>query len=146
MAGSIIKVLLIGRVGADPEIKQMVNGKSVARLSLATGQSWKDKNTGEKKEKTEWHRVVVFNEGLVNVVQQYLKKGAQIYVEGQLTTRKWKDEQSGQDKYSTEIVIQGYNSSLTMLGGGGTPNLAPSNNNQEITQATDNNLDDDIPF
>ena len=90
--------------------------------------------------------MVVFNEGLVNVVQQYLKKGAQIYVEGQLTTRKWKDEQSGQDKYSTEIVIQGYNSSLTMLGGGGTANLAPSNNNQEITQATDNNLDDDIPF
>ena len=90
----------------------------------------KDKNSGEKKEKTEWHRVVVFNEGLVNVVQQYLKKGAQIYVEGQLTTRKWQDEQSGQDKYSTEIVIQGYNSSLTMLGGGGgTSNLTSSNNN-----------------
>ena len=125
-----------------------------ARMSLAEQQkallkfeSWKDKNTGEKKEKTEWHRVVVFNEGLVNVVQQYLKKGAQIYVEGQLTTRKWKDEQSGQDKYSTEIVIQGYNSSLTMLGGGGgTPNLSSSNNNQEITQVSDNNLDDDIPF
>ena len=106
-----------------------------------------DKNTGEKKEKTEWHRVVVFNEGLVNVVQQYLKKGAQIYVEGQLTTRKWKDEQSGQDKYSTEIVIQGYNSSLTMLGGGGgTTNLTSSNNNQEVSQITDSNLDDDIPF
>jgi len=120
MAGSLNKVLLIGRLGADPEIKQMVNGKSVARLSLATSQSWKDKNTGEKKEKTEWHRVVVFNEGLVNVIQQYLKKGAQIYVEGQLTTRKWKDEQSGQDKYSTEIVLQGYNSTLTMLGGGNT--------------------------
>ena len=118
MAGSLNKVLLIGRLGADPEVKQMVNGKSVARLSLATSQSWKDKNTGEKKEKTEWHRVVVFNEGLVNVVQQYLKKGAQVYVEGQLSTRKWKDEQSGQDKYSTEILIQGYNSSLTMLGGG----------------------------
>ena len=86
MAGSLNKVLLIGRLGADPEIKQMVNGKSVARLSLATSQSWKDKNTGEKKEKTEWHRIVVFNEGLVNVVQQYLKKGAQIYVEGQITT------------------------------------------------------------
>ena len=120
MAGSLNKVLLIGRLGADPEIKQMVNGKSVARLSLATSQSWKDKNTGEKKEKTEWHRIVVFNEGLVNVIQQYLKKGAQIYVEGQLTTRKWKDEQSGQDKYSTEIVLQGYNSTLTMLGGGNT--------------------------
>ena len=147
MAGSLNKVLLIGRLGADPEIKQMVNGKSVARLSLATSQSWKDKNTGEKKEKTEWHRVVVFNEGLVNVVQQYLKKGAQIYVEGQLTTRKWKDEQSGQDKYSTEIVIQGYNSSLTMLGGvGGASNLTSSNNNQEVSQITDSNLDDDIPF
>ena len=103
MAGSLNKVLLIGRLGADPEIKQMVNGKNVARLSLATSQSWKDKSTGEKKEKTEWHRIVVFNDGLVNVVQQYLKKGAQIYVEGQITTRKWKDEQSGQDKYSTEI-------------------------------------------
>jgi len=120
MAGSLNKVLLIGRLGADPEIKQMVNGKSVARLSLATSQTWKDKNSGEKKEKTEWHRVVVFNEGLVNVIQQYLKKGAQIYVEGQMTTRKWKDEQSGQDKYSTEIVLQGYNSTLTMLGGGNT--------------------------
>ena len=147
MAGSLNKVLLIGRLGADPEIKQMVNGKNVARLSIATSQSWKDRNSGEKKEKTEWHRVVVFNEGLVNVVQQYLKKGAQIYVEGQLTTRKWKDEQSGQDKYSTEIVIQGYNSSLTMLGGaGGASNLTSSNNNQEVSQITDSNLDDDIPF
>ena len=105
MAGSLNKVLLIGRLGADPEIKQMVNGKSVARLSLATSQSWKDKNTGERKEKTEWHRVVVFNEGLVNVVQQYLKKGAQVYIEGQLTTRKWRDEKAGIDKYSTEIVF-----------------------------------------
>ena len=94
--------------------------KVLQDLSLATSQSWKDKNTGEKKEKTEWHRIVVFNEGLVNVIQQYLKKGAQIYVEGQLTTRKWKDEQSGQDKYSTEIVLQGYNTTLTMLGGGNT--------------------------
>ena len=120
----------------------------VARLSLATSQSWKDKNTGEKKEKTEWHRVVVFNEGLVNVVQQYLKKGAQIYVEGQLTTRKWKDEQSGQDKYSTEILIQGYNSSLTMLGGNNSSASianAPQNKN-EMSQAPDNDLDDDIPF
>ena len=149
MAGSLNKVLLIGRLGADPEIKQMVNGKSVARLSLATSQSWKDKNTGEKKEKTEWHRIVVFNEGLVNVVQQYLKKGAQIYVEGQLSTRKWKDEQSGQDKYSTEIIIQGYNSSLTMLGsGGGVSNPASQKvtNNEEASQVSQNDLDDDIPF
>ena len=153
MAGSLNKVLLIGRLGADPEIKQMVNGKSVARLSLATSQSWKDKNTGEKKEKTEWHRVVVFNEGLVNVVQQYLKKGAQVYIEGQITTRKWKDEQSGQDKYSTEIVIQGYNSSLTMLGGGGggaisndTTAQKISKNTDEDSQSTQNDLDDEIPF
>ncbi len=152
MAGSLNKVLLIGRLGADPEIKQMVNGKSVARLSLATSQSWKDKNTGEKKEKTEWHRVVVFNDGLVNVVQQYLKKGAQVYIEGQLSTRKWKDEKSGQDKYSTEIIIQGYNSSLTMLGGGGRgiqndnfSQQAPKNA-EESSQIEQNDLDDDIPF
>ena len=149
MAGSLNKVLLIGRLGADPEIKQMVNGKSVARLSLATSQSWKDKNTGEKKEKTEWHRIVVFNEGLVNVVQQYLKKGAQIYIEGQLSTRKWKDEKSGQDKYSTEIIIQGFNSSLTMLGGGNqnaiTSKESKENFNQD-TQPQQNELDDDIPF
>ena len=121
----------------------------VARLSLATSQSWKDKNTGEKKEKTEWHRIVVFNEGLVNVVQQYLKKGAQIYVEGQLTTRKWKDEQSGQDKYSTEIVIQGYNSSLTMLGGGNSggsiSNDNTQSNNDDMSQIS-NDMDDEIPF
>ena len=153
MAGSLKKVLLIGRLGADPEIKQMVNGKSVARLSLATSQSWKDKNTGEKKEKTEWHRVVVFNEGLVNVVQQYLKKGANIYVEGQLTTRKWKDESSGQDKYSTEIVLQGYNSNLTMLDGKNKSeqnsnlvsqnksSLPKDNINQDVSD-----LDDEIPF
>ena len=149
MAGSLNKVLLIGRLGADPEIKQMVNGKSVARLSLATSQSWKDKNTGEKKEKTEWHRIVVFNEGLVNVVQQYLKKGAQVYIEGQLSTRKWKDGQSGQDKYSTEILIQGYNSSLTMLGGGSQNNIGSQDTNQSIennSPAGQNDLDDDIPF
>ena len=153
MAGSVNKVLLIGRLGADPEIKQMINGKSVARISLATSQSWKDKNTGEKKEKTEWHRIVVFNEGLVNVVQQYLKKGAQVYIEGQLSTRKWKDEKSGQDKYSTEVIIQGYNSSLTMLGGGGSASSANDSSSQQISKNLDdgsqvpqNDLDDEIPF
>ena len=152
MAGSLNKVLLIGRLGADPEIKQMVNGKSVARLSLATSQNWKDKNTGEKKEKTEWHRVVVFNEGLVNVVQQYVKKGANVYIEGQLSTRKWKDESTGQDKYSTEVVLQGYNSSLTMLdsrNSGNNSNLVTENKsnlpNDNLNQdAAD--LDDEIPF
>ena len=152
MAGSLNKVLLIGRLGADPEIKQMVNGKSVARLSLATSQSWKDKNTGEKKEKTEWHRIVVFNEGLVNVVQQYLKKGAQVYIEGQLSTRKWKDEQSGQDKYSTEIILQGYNSTLTMLGGSNpnsNPTSSTSNKNNDFdqtSQQSSGDLDDETPF
>ncbi|MBM3631089.1 MAG: single-stranded DNA-binding protein [Alphaproteobacteria bacterium] len=151
MAGSLNKVFLIGRLGADPEIKQMVNGKSVARLSLATSQSWKDKSSGEKKEKTEWHRIVVFNEGLVNVVQQYLKKGAQIYVEGQLATRKWKDEQTGQDKYSTEIVIQGYNSSLTMLGGSNSTasiqnDMMQSSSNIQDSPVVIDDMDDEIPF
>ena len=152
MAGSVNKVILIGRLGADPEIKQMVNGKSVARLSIATGQSWKDKSTGERKEKTEWHRVVIFNEGLVNVVQQYLKKGANVYLEGALTTRKWKDESSGQDKYSTEVVLQGYNSTLTMLDGknkSDSSNLVSENKsslpNDDI-QTVNNDLDDEIPF
>jgi single-strand DNA-binding protein len=152
MAGSLNKVQLIGRLGADPEIKQMVNGKNIARLSIATSQSWKDKSTGERKEKTEWHRVVIFNEGLINVIQQYLKKGANVYLEGQLATRKWRDEKSGQDKYSTEIVLQGYNSSLTMLDG-----KNKSNNSNETSQtksalpndesSQDNSdLDDEIPF
>jgi single-strand DNA-binding protein len=131
----------------------MVNGKSVARLSIATSQSWKDKSSGEKKEKTEWHRIVIFNEGLVNVVQQYVKKGANIYVEGQLSTRKWKDEASGQDKYSTEIVLQGYNSSLTMLD---SKNSADSNSNlvsenksslpKDNLNQENSDLDDEIPF
>ena len=152
MAGSLNKVLLIGRLGADPEIKQMVNGKNVARLSIATSQSWKDKSSGEKKEKTEWHRIVIFNEGLVNVVQQYLKKGANIYVEGQLTTRKWKDEASGVDKYSTEIVLQGYNSTLTMLDGKGkndNSNLVNENKSSlpnDSTSQDNTDLDDEIPF
>jgi single-strand DNA-binding protein len=152
MSGSLNKVLLIGRLGADPEIKQMVNGKSVARLSLATSQSWKDKSSGERKEKTEWHRVVIFNEGLVSIVQQYLKKGANIYIEGALTTRKWKDESSGQDKYSTEVVLQGYNSSLTMLDGkskSDNSNLVTENKSSlpnDDVQSANNDLDDEIPF
>ena len=152
MAGSLNKVLLIGRLGADPEIKQMVNGKSVARLSVATSQSWKDKSSGERKEKTEWHRVVIFNEGLVGVVQQYLKKGANVYIEGALTTRKWKDESSGQDKYSTEIVLQGYSSSLTMLDGRSkseNSNLVTENKSSlpnDDVPSSNNDLDDEIPF
>ena len=152
MAGSLNKVLLIGRLGADPEIKQMVNGKSVARLSLATSNTWKDKNTGERKEKTEWHRVVIFNEGLVNVVQQYVKKGTQVYIEGQLTTRKWKDEKSGLDRYSTEVVLQGFNSSFKILSSKSNQieNLQSSNADKSSLPDNENtsssDLDDEIPF
>ena len=150
MAGSLNKVFLIGRLGNDPDIKSTQNGKSVAILSLATSESWKDKNTGEKKEKTEWHRVVIFNEGLVNVVQKYLKKGAQVYVEGQISTTKYTDN-NGQEKFSTQIVLQGYNSTLTMLGGSNksldssidqdTSSNLPSDENASKTK-----IDDEVPF
>jgi single-strand DNA-binding protein len=150
MAGSLNKVLLIGRLGNDPEIKQMQNGKSVARLSVATSESWKDKNTGEKKEKTEWHRVVIFNEGLVSVVQKYLKKGAQVYIEGQLNTNKYTDS-NGQEKYSTQIVLQGYSSSLTMLDGKNSS--SGDNKKLEGTQLPSDDMpdisqdpDDKVPF
>ena len=152
MAGSLNKVLLIGRLGADPEIKQMVNGKNVARLSIATSNTWKDKNTGEKKEKTEWHRVVIFSEGLVNVVQQYVKKGAQVYIEGQLTTRKWKDEKAGIDRYSTEIVLQGFNSSFKILSSKSNQVENLQDNTSEKSSLPNdetppsNDLDDEIPF
>ena len=152
MAGSLNKVQLIGRLGADPEIKQMVNGKNVARLSIATSQSWKDKSTGERKEKTEWHRVVIFNEGLVNVVQQYVKKGAQVYIEGQLTTRKWRDEKSSTDRYSTEVVLQGFNSSFKILSSktGQIENIQESKNDKSSLPNEENipsnDLDDEIPF
>ncbi len=152
MAGSLNKVLLIGRLGADPEIKQMVNGKSVARMSLATSNTWKDKNTGERKEKTEWHRVVIFNEGLVNVVKQYVKKGSQVYIEGQLTTRKWREEKSGTDRYSTEVVLQGFNSTFTILSSKNSEssNLQENNDNKSSLPNDENvpssDLDDEIPF
>jgi single-strand DNA-binding protein len=113
---SINKVIIIGNVGKDPEIRRTQDGKPIANLSVATSESWKDKNTGERREKTEWHRVVVFNEGLCKVIEQYVKKGAKLYIEGALQTRKWTD-QSGVEKYSTEIVLQGFNSTLTMLDG-----------------------------
>ena len=116
MAGSVNKVILVGNLGKDPEIRRTQDGRPIANLSVATSESWRDKATGERKEKTEWHRVVIFNEGLCKVVEQYLKKGAKVYVEGALQTRKWTD-QSGGDRYSTEIVLQGFNSTLTMLGG-----------------------------
>jgi len=120
MAGSVNKVILIGNLGADPEVRHTQDGRPIVNLRMATSESWRDKASGERKERTEWHRVVIFSEPLCRVAEQYLKKGSKIYVEGQLQTRKWQD-QSGQDRYSTEVVLQGFNSALTMLdtrGGG----------------------------
>jgi len=116
MAGSVNKVILIGNLGADPEIRRTQDGRPIANLRIATSESWRDKNTGERKEKTEWHRVVIFNEGLCKIVEQYVKKGSKVYIEGALQTRKWTDK-DGHERYSTEVVLQGFNSSLTMLDG-----------------------------
>ena len=116
MAGSVNKVILIGNLGADPEIRRTQDGRPVANLRIATSETWRDKNTGERKEKTEWHRVVVFNEGLCKAIEQPAKKGAKVYIEGALQTRKWQDK-DGQDRYSTEVVLQGFNATLTMLDG-----------------------------
>src|SRR6201747_2513304 len=116
MAGSVNKVILVGNLGKDPEIRRTQDGRPIANLSIATSETWRDKGTGERKEKTEWHRVVIFNEGLCKVAEQYLKKGAKVYIEGALQTRKWTD-QAGVEKYSTEVVLQGFNSVLTMLDG-----------------------------
>jgi single-strand DNA-binding protein len=116
MAGSVNKVILVGNLGKDPEIRRTQDGRPIANLSVATSESWRDKNTGERKEKTEWHRVVIFSEGLAKIAEQYLKKGAKVYLEGQLQTRKYTDK-DGNEKYSTEVVLQGFNSALTMLDG-----------------------------
>lgn len=118
MAGSVNKVILIGNLGADPEVRNFQNGGKVCNLRIATSETWKDKNTGERREKTEWHSVAIFSEGLVRVAEQYLKKGSKVYIEGKLQTRKWQD-QSGQDRYSTEVVLQGLGGTLTMLDGRG---------------------------
>jgi len=123
MAGSVNKVILIGNLGADPEVRSFQNGGKVCNLRIATSETWKDRNTGERREKTEWHTVAIFQEGLVRIAEQYLKKGSKVYIEGQLQTRKWQD-QSGADRYSTEVVLQGFGGTLTMLdgrdGGGGS--------------------------
>lgn len=162
MAGSVNKVILIGNLGQDPEVKTFGNGGQVCNLSIATSESWKDKNTGERKDKTEWHRVVIFNENLIKVAQNYLKKGSKIYIEGSLQTRKWTD-QSGQDKYSTEVVLQRYRGELTMLdsrsegGGGYGGGQGGGNYNQDTNQGGGapsggapsggvGDLDDEIPF
>ena len=156
MAGSINKVILVGNVGQEPEIRATSDGREIANISLATSESWKDKNSGEKKEKTEWHKVVIFNEGLVNVVKNYIKKGSKLYVEGALQTRKWQDQQ-GNDRYSTEVVLKAYNGQIVMLGGKGdstTPTGDPYGSltaqakkavgTQQPAQVEE--LDDEIPF
>jgi single-strand DNA-binding protein len=163
MAGSVNKVILVGNLGKDPEIRRTQDGRPIANLSIATSETWRDKGTGERKEKTEWHRVVIFNEGLCKVAEQYLKKGAKVYIEGQLQTRKWTD-QSGAEKYSTEVVLQGFNSNLTMLDGRGggasfggddssgdfgssSPSSAPPRRAVASgARSSNNDMDDDIPF
>jgi len=163
MAGSINKVILVGNLGKDPEIRRTQDGRAIANLSVATSETWRDKATGERKEKTEWHRVVIFSEPLCKIVEQYLKKGAKVYIEGQLQTRKWTD-QSGVEKYSTEVVLQNFNSTLTMLdgrssggggnfgsdesggdfGSGGPSSAAPRR--AVAAGARNSDMDDDIPF
>jgi single-strand DNA-binding protein len=137
---SINKVILIGNLGKDPEIRNTNDGKEIASLSLATSESWKDNKTGEKKEKTEWHRIVVFSQGLVQVIKQYVKKGSKLYIEGQLQTRKWTDK-NGVDRYSTEIVLQGFNSTLQIL------NSKSDNNSQsDNVETVEHYGDDEVPF
>ncbi len=151
MAGSVNKVILVGNLGADPEVRKFQNGGSVCNLRVATSETWKDKNTGERREKTEWHTVAIFSEGLVRVGEQYLRKGSKVYIEGKLQTRKWQD-QSGNDRYSTEVVLQGFDAKLVMLDGrsggernndrnsGGMSDQGGSSGGQSY------DLDDDIPF
>jgi len=167
MAGSVNKVILVGNLGRDPEIRRTQDGRPIANLRVATSESWRDKTSGERREKTEWHSVVIFSEPLCRIVEQYLRKGSKVYIEGQLHTRKWQDQQ-GQDRYSTEVVLQGFNGSLTMLdgrssGAGAGAGGAPASL-QESGQASydssgasngsgskdgakfDKSLDDEIPF
>jgi len=162
MAGSVNKVILVGNLGKDPEVRRMQDGRPVVNMSVATSESWRDKATGERKEKTEWHRVVIFNEGLAKIAEQYLKKGSKVYLEGQLQTRKWTD-QSGNDRYSTEVVLQRFRGELVLLdsregGGGGRGAFSEdfagedfgggSQRTQSRPQpaAFDTDLDDDVPF
>lgn len=151
MAGSVNKVILVGNLGRDPEIRNTQNGGKIAQLSIATSETWRDKNTQERKEKTEWHRVVIFNERLVDVVERYLKKGAKVYIEGQLQTRKWTDQQ-GQEKYTTEVVLQGFKGELTMLDGrGGGGEMGGASGGGEMgyggsSSSSHQDLDDEIPF
>ena len=146
MAGSVNRVILVGNLGADPEIRNMQNGNPVCNLRIATSESWRDKSSGERRERTEWHRVIIFNEGLCRVAEQYLKKGAKVYIEGQIQTRKWQD-QKGEDRYSTEVVLQGFNSTLTMLDSRNDGGQQDSQ--QNYSQASGGGgapIDDSIPF
>jgi len=148
MSGSLNKVMLIGRLGQDPEVRNTQDGRSLCTFSIATSESWNDKNTGEKREKTEWHRVVVFNEGLVNIIQQYVKKGSNVFIEGQLQTRKWEDK-DGIEKYTTEVVLQGFNSTFKMLdnrNSGSVDNNFSQDSAISDSSNFDTEIDDDIPF
>lgn len=147
MAGSVNKVIIVGNLGKDPEMRRTQDGKSIANLTVATSESWRDKSSGERKEKTEWHRVVIFSEGLCKIAEQYLKKGSKVYLEGSLQTRKWTD-QSGVEKYSTEIVLQAFNSTLTMLDGKRDDDSAHHDQRQAPARSSAKNadMDDDIPF
>ena len=158
---SVNKVILLGNLGKDPEIRSMQSGKKMASFSIATSKKWKDRNTQEQKESTSWHNIVVFNEGLVDVIEKYVKKGSKIYVEGELSTRKYQDK-DGNDRYTTEVVLQGYNSNLTMLGSSNSSNynnnssdnksIESSNNENKVESNFDDssnnssNMDDEIPF
>lgn len=162
MAGSVNKVILIGNLGGDPEVRRTQDGRPIATINIATSETWRDRTSGERREKTEWHRVVIFNESLAKIAEDYLKKGAKVYVEGQLQTRKWQDNQ-GQDRYSTEVVLQGFNATLTMLDGrregsgyraGGSiavdaivfGAIAAGRSSSQPSQSLEHELADDIPF
>jgi single-strand DNA-binding protein len=145
MSGSLNKVTLIGNLGRDPEIRTTNDAKEIANFSLATSESWKDKATGEKKDKTEWHRIVCFNEGLVKVIKEYVKRGTKLYIEGQLQTRKWLDN-ANQEKYTTEVVLQGYNSNLVLLSSNSKESSKGQGSNQNSNATPDDDLDDEIPF
>ena len=153
MSGSVNKVTLVGNLGRDPEIRAMQNGDKIVQLSIATSDRWKDKSSGEQRERTEWHRVVIFNDALGKIAEQYLKKGSTVYLEGQLQTRKWTDQQSGQEKYTTEVVLQRYRGELTLLGSRPDNQISNDYNKSEIDQSGESSvsniasdLDDEIPF
>ena len=154
MSGSVNKVTLVGNLGRDPEVRAMQNGDKIVQLSVATSDRWKDKSSGEQRERTEWHRVVIFNDALGKIAEQYLKKGSTVYLEGQLQTRKWTDQQSGQEKYTTEVVLQRYRGELTLLGSKPENQISNDQQNAEIDQSNQismsddiaSDLDDEIPF